>query len=134
MSIFDFKHHKTTITGLLMRAQLLEQTDKKTGEVGYKVQLQLICNDYDVENDLFRKPTTEQYSSKSANLLKDFEAFEGKVITFPVSTMIAADKSTVYWIPKGVLPTLAPVLDTPKPAPAIQPTNVTTVAKPTETK
>lgn len=133
MSMFDFKHHKTTITGLLMRAQLTENTDRKTGEIAYKVQLQLICNDYDLEKDLFRKPTTEQYSSKSAHLLKDFEALEGKVISFPVSSMIAADKSTVYWIPAGVLPVIAPQLDIIKPAPAIQPTN-SMGTKPPETK
>lgn len=133
MSIFDFKHHKTIITGLLMRAQLTEQTDRKTGLINQKVQLQLLCNDYDAENDLFRKPTTEQYSSKSVHLLNDFEVLEGKLISFPVSSMIAADKSTVYWIPAGTVPTLALSLE--KSVPMSQPvTNLNTGAKPPETK
>lgn len=119
-----------------MRVQLTEQTDRKTGLINQKVQLQLLCNDYDVENDLFRKPTTEQYSSKSVHLFNDFEALEGKVVTFPVSTMIAADKSTVYWIPAGTVPSLAPSMDLLKPVPANQPiTNSPTLGvKPLEMK
>ena len=108
MSIFDFKHHKTTITGLLMRAQLIEQLDRKTGELKRKIVVQLICNNYDPETDTYRKPEVEQFSSKSVQLLTAFESFQGKIVSFPVSSMKTADGNLVYWIPVGMLPTLIP--------------------------
>lgn len=104
MSMFDFKHHKMAITGLLMRVQAAEYTDRKTSKVGQKIVVQLLCNNYDPETDTFKKPEVEQFSSKSIELLEAFEAFEGKIVTFPVSSMITPEGKMMLWIPKGTLP------------------------------
>lgn len=110
MSMFDFKHHKTTITGLLMRVQTGEYTerDSKEKEVKQKIVVHILCNRYDPERDAFLKPEVEQFSSKSYEYLKNFEAMEGQIVAFPVSSMITRDNKTVYWIPLGCLPTVVP--------------------------
>lgn len=118
MSMFDFKHHKMSITGLLMRVQTDEYTDRRTGSVGQKIVVQLLCNNYDPETDTFRKPEVEQFSSKSIELLEDFKANEGKIVTFPVSSMITPDGKMILWIPKGTLPFMVQSQQKPLAQPA----------------